>query len=80
MPLSNETLREMLLNAIGFDPGPAEVERLRPLVERQMERMKELHALDLGGEDPRSMSYITDNRLSPLPPRAIGETGLGGAT
>ena len=63
MALSTETLREMLIQSIGFDPGPAEVERLRPLVARQQERLRALQALDLGGDDPRTMRYITDNRL-----------------
>jgi hypothetical protein len=67
MALTNETLREMLIHYVGFDPGPEEVEHLLPLVERQMERMHALQALDLGGEDPRSMYFIADHRLSPIP-------------
>jgi hypothetical protein len=67
MALTNESLREMLIQYLGLDPGPSEIERLRPLVERQMERMRALQALDLGGDDPRTMRYITDNRLVPAP-------------
>jgi hypothetical protein len=77
MALTNETLREMLLQYLGLDPGPAEVERLRPLVERQIERLQALQALDLGREDPRDMSYIVDNRLIP-PPSSAGETSAAG--
>lgn len=68
MALSNETLRELLIQYLGLDPGPAEVERLRPLVERQQERLQALQALDLGGEDPRTMFYVMDSRLIPPPP------------
>ena len=63
MAFSTETVRELLIQSIGFDPGTAEVERLLPLVERQQARMQALRELDLGGDDPRTMSYITDNRL-----------------
>jgi hypothetical protein len=72
MALSNETVSELLIQVFGTDFGTEEVEHLRPLLERQMERMRELQALDLGGDDPRTMFYITDRRLSPAP-------GLGGA-
>ena len=36
--------------------------KLALLSERQLERMRELRELDLGGDDPRSMSYINDSR------------------
>jgi hypothetical protein len=61
--LTIETLRTMLRETIGAEFGDAELERLRPMVERQLERMRELHALDLGREDPRTMRYINDRRL-----------------
>ena len=67
MALTSETLRELLIQYIGFDIGPEEAERLRPLLERQLERMRELQALDLGGDDPRTMSYIADRRLTGAP-------------
>ncbi len=73
MALTNETLREMLIQYVGFDPGPDEVERLRPLVERQAERLHALHAIELGGEDPRTMHFIADNRLSSIASSARGE-------
>lgn len=63
MALTDETLRVLLKEYLGADFGPAEIERLRPLVERQLERMRELQALDLGGDDPRTMHYINDRRL-----------------
>jgi len=63
MALTNETLRALLIEYIGTDFGPEEIERLRPLVERQIERMHQLQALDLGGDDPRTMHYITDRRV-----------------
>jgi hypothetical protein len=66
--MTNETLRELLMQYLGLDPGPAEIERLRPLVEKQQERLRALQALDLGGEDPRTMFYVTDTRLTPPSP------------
>jgi hypothetical protein len=63
MALTNEMLKVLLQECIGAELADAEVERLRPLVERQMARMRELHALDLGHEDPREMRYINDRRL-----------------
>lgn len=64
MALTNETLRTLLKEYIGAEFGDAEVERLRPLVERQLERLRELQQLDLGGDDPRTMHYINDRRLT----------------
>lgn len=64
MALTNEMVSALLIEYLGTDFGPDEVERLRPLVERHFERMRELHALDLG-DDPRMMVYITDHRLQP---------------
>jgi hypothetical protein len=76
MALSNETLRELLLQYLGLDPGPAEIARLQPLVARQMERMHALHAIDLGGEDPRDTFFIADFRLQPSPPDQVsGQLG-----
>jgi hypothetical protein len=63
MALTNEMLKALLRESIGAELGDAEIERLRPMVERQMARMRELHALDLGREDPRTMQYIVDRRL-----------------
>ncbi len=63
MALSEALLREMLIQYIGIDPGPSEIQRLLPLVERQLERLQALRALDLGRDDPRTMSFITDDRL-----------------
>lgn len=64
MALTNETVRTLLREFLGADFGPAEVERLRPLIERQLDRMRELRELDLGGDDPRSAVYITDRRIT----------------
>ena len=63
MTLTNETVRTLLQEFLGAEFGPAEVERLRPQIERQLERMRELRELDLGGDDPRATVYITDQRL-----------------
>jgi len=63
MTLTNETVRTLLQEFLGAEFGPAEVERLRPLIERQLERMRELRELDRGGDDPRDTVYITDGRL-----------------
>ena len=72
MALSEALLREMLIQYIGFDPGPSEVQRLLPLVERQLGRMQALRALDLGGDDPRTTSFITDDRLGSRSGSAAG--------
>ncbi len=64
MTLTNETLRILLREYVGAEFSETEVERLRPLVERQLERLRELQGLDLGGDDPRTMHYINDRRLS----------------
>jgi hypothetical protein len=79
MALTNETLRELLLQYLGLDPGPNDIDRLRPLVARQMERMQALHAIDLGGEDPRDTYYIVDRRLWPVPPSEVPDQAGGGA-
>ncbi|MBI4491525.1 MAG: hypothetical protein HY690_01885 [Chloroflexi bacterium] len=63
MPLAAETVRTLLLHYLGVEFGPAEIERLRPLVERHLEQMRELMALDLGTEDPRAMHYLNEPRL-----------------
>ena len=63
MALTNEMVKVLLRETIGAELGDAEIERLRPMVERQLARMRELHALDLGREDPRAMQYINDRRL-----------------
>ncbi len=57
-----ETFREMLKEYLGVDFPDNEVDRLMPLFERQLDRMRELHALDLGGDDPRTTAYINDRR------------------
>jgi len=63
--MTTEMLRELLKEFVGVDFAQEEVERLLPLYERQQDRMRELQALDLGGDDPRTMSYINDRRISP---------------
>ena len=63
MGLTKETLRALLLEYTGAEFEEPEVESLLPLVERHLERMRQLHALDLGGLDPRTMHYIHDRRL-----------------
>ena len=60
--MTTETLKALLMEYVGVEFAEEEVERLLPLVERQIERMRELHALDLGGDDPRTMAYINDRR------------------
>ena len=57
-----ETFREMVKEYLGVEFPEEETQRLMPLFERQLERMRELHALDLGGDDPRTMAYINDRR------------------
>ena len=52
MALTTDTLRALLIEYLGGDFGPAE-----------LERMRELRALDLGGDDPRTMQYLLDQRL-----------------
>jgi len=63
--MSNDTLRELMQLYVGADFGEVELERLRPLVERHFERMRELQKLDVGGEDPRTMPYMFDRRITP---------------
>ena len=63
MALTIDTLREMAKGYLGVELEPAILERLLPIVERQMERMRELQAIDLGDDEPRSMPYINDLRL-----------------
>ncbi len=63
MALTTETFRILIKEYLGVEFSDAELERLRPVVERQIERMRELHTLDLGGEDPRTIHYIVDQRL-----------------
>ncbi len=65
MGLSVETVRELLRECADLDLPPAEVERLMPRVERLQALMRQLRALDLGGDDPRTTHYIDDRRLSP---------------
>lgn len=64
MALTNEIVSALLIAHFGTDFGPEEVERLRPLIEQQLQRNRQLQALDLG-DDPRSMAYIKDRRLEP---------------
>jgi hypothetical protein len=63
MELTPEMLRALLLEYAGTEFGPAERERLLPLVEKQLAHLRELAALDLGGDDPRDLHYVTDRRL-----------------
>jgi hypothetical protein len=63
MALTEETFRALLKEYVGAEFDPEDMERLRALVERQMERMRELQSLDLGGDDPRTTQYIEDFRL-----------------
>jgi hypothetical protein len=63
MALTIDTLRVMAQEYLGVELEPAILERLLPLVERQMARMRELQAIDLGEDDPRTMPYINDLRL-----------------
>jgi len=65
MSLTTEMLRSLLREYIGVEFDPEEVQRLKPLVDRQVALMRELHALDLGAEDPRAMHYADDRRLLP---------------
>ena len=64
LSLTDEMVRELIVQYVGTDVGEAEATRLRPLLERQIERMNELAALDLGADDPRTMFYIVDRRLT----------------
>lgn len=63
MTWTAEMVRTLVKEYVGVELSEAEAERLRPLVEQQAERMRWLHELDLGGEDPRAMHYINDRRL-----------------
>jgi hypothetical protein len=65
MMLSTDTLRELVELYVGAEFDDAELERLRPLVERQFARMQELQRMDLADEDPRKTPYIYDRRLTP---------------
>jgi hypothetical protein len=65
MELTPEMLRALLLEYTGTDFGPAERARLLPLVEKQLAQLRELAALDLGGDDPRTLYFVTDRRLEP---------------
>jgi hypothetical protein len=60
--MTTETLRVLLKEFIGAEFAAEDVERLLPVFERQLERMRQLQELDLGGDDPRTMSYINDRR------------------
>lgn len=71
--LTSEMVRILLREYLGVEFGPEEIERLRPLIERQMERMRELHAVDVGGDDPQTTVYIQDLRLFPDPWPAASE-------
>ena len=64
MALTEATLLAMLEEVAGIHLGDAEIQRLLPLAERQLERLRELRELDLGGEDPRTTRFINDWRLS----------------
>lgn len=61
--MTTETLRALLQEYLGVELPDEEIERLLPVYERQLERTRELHALDLGGDDPRTMAYINDSRM-----------------
>ena len=63
MELTPDLLRALLVEYTGTEFGPAERERLLPLVEAQLVQLRELEALDLGGDDPRTTHYINDRRL-----------------
>jgi hypothetical protein len=63
MELTPELLRALLIEYTGTELRPAEQERLLPLIQKQLAQMRELAALDLGGDDPRNYHYITDRRL-----------------
>ncbi len=63
MTLTLDVLRVMVREYLGVEFDQETLERLLPLVDRQMERMRELQALNLGSDDPRSMHYINDLRL-----------------
>ena len=62
--MTTETLRALLKELVGVELAEEDAERLLPIYERQLERSRELQALDLGGDDPRSMSYINDRRIN----------------
>jgi hypothetical protein len=64
MELSTDTIRRMIMDAYGAYLSPQEIEQLLPYVQRHFETMKQLHALDLGAGDPRTLHYIEDRRLS----------------
>lgn len=68
MGLSDEMLQALLLERVGAEFVPADVARLRPAIEKQLERMAELRALDLASDDPRTTEYIVDYRLPHGPP------------
>lgn len=58
-----ESLRTMVHEFLGVEFDQETLGRLLPLIERQLERMRELQAIDLGPDEPRSMHYINDLRL-----------------
>ncbi len=65
MELTPELVRGLVEEYVGVTLADAELQRVLPAIQRQQERMRELQALDLGGEDPLTMDYIVDRRLQP---------------
>ena len=64
MRLTKEAFRELLVEYTGVAFDEAAMEPLYAALERHLESMHELQALDLGGEDPRTTHYIRDMRLT----------------
>ncbi|HZT07734.1 MAG TPA: hypothetical protein VFC51_11935 [Chloroflexota bacterium] len=61
--LTDDVFRALLVEYVGVAFEPEDRERLRAVVERQQARMRELHAIDFGGDDPRTTQYVEDFRL-----------------
>jgi hypothetical protein len=61
--LTDDLVSAMLLQQVGTAFTPAERARLKPLLETQLERLRELRELDLGPADVRVHRYMADAGL-----------------
>lgn len=65
MPASDDFLRRLIETQFTGRLAPDEVEALLPYVRRMQAMSERLAAFPLEGLDPRLMTYISDNRLTP---------------
>lgn len=64
MELTADEAHRMLREFFGFDFDHAHVERLLPGLARHIELLDRLDALDIGGDDPRTMYFANDWRVN----------------